>query len=154
MDGRVCQGLKAALVLQAGQEYQDLLGTMESKVSLVQGEILEMMEIWEIKGLREIQAYQVYQDFQEPRVSLDSLMDNQAHQDPKDCQGRMDPLLPEGVQEFQGTQDTREDQDSLDNQALLGNQEDKEDQATQDLVAHQVLQVLQVFQVIMEVRDH
>lgn len=123
MDGRVRQGLKAALVLQAEQEYQDLLGTLESKVSLVQGEILEILEIREIKGLKDIRVSQGYQDFQEPRVSQDCLMDNLVHVDPKDCQGRMVLMHPEEVQEIQGTQDSREEQDSLDDQALLGNQD-------------------------------
>lgn len=46
MDGLVRKGLKAALALQAGKEYQDLLGTLDSKVSLVQGDILDIVETW------------------------------------------------------------------------------------------------------------
>ncbi len=44
MDGLVHRGLKAALELQAGKEYQDLLGTLDSKVSLVQRDILDIVE--------------------------------------------------------------------------------------------------------------
>lgn len=45
MEGLVHQGVRATLVLQAGQEYQDLLDPLESKVSLVQGDILGIVEI-------------------------------------------------------------------------------------------------------------
>lgn len=45
MDGLVQQGLKAAVVAQAGQEHQDLLGTLEAKGSLVQEVILDNVEI-------------------------------------------------------------------------------------------------------------
>lgn len=46
MDRLVRQGLKAAQVLQAGQEHLDLLGSKGSKVSLVQEDILDMLAIW------------------------------------------------------------------------------------------------------------
>lgn len=154
MDGLVRLGLKAAPVLQAGQQYQDLLDTLESKVSLVQEDILDSVEIREIQGLGDIRVSQGCRDFLGPRVSQDSLMDNLVYLDLKDCQGRMDQVHPEGVQEIQVTQDPGEGQDSLDNWAFLGNQEDEENQVSLGLVAHQVVQVFQVFQVIMEVWDH
>lgn len=153
-DGLVCQGLKAVLELQAGQEGQGLLGTLESKASLVQGDILDIVEIWEIQGLGDNRVSQGCQDFLEPKVSQDSLLDSLVHLDPKDCQVTMDRVHPEGVQEIQGTQDPGEGLDSRGNQALSGNQEDKEDQAPQGLWAHQVAQVFQVFQVIMVFLDN
>lgn len=41
MDSMVCQGLKAAVVLQA-RLHQDLLGILESEVVLVKAEMLEI----------------------------------------------------------------------------------------------------------------
>lgn len=45
MDGLVHKGLRVALELQAGEDSEGLLGSLESKVSLVQGDILDMLEI-------------------------------------------------------------------------------------------------------------
>lgn len=45
MDCLVCQGIKAPLEFQAGKDCQDLQGILESKVSLVQGDMLDMLEI-------------------------------------------------------------------------------------------------------------
>lgn len=45
MDDPVFQGVKATLVSQAGEEDQDYQDHPESKVSLVQGVILDMKEI-------------------------------------------------------------------------------------------------------------
>lgn len=45
MDCMVYQGLKASLELQAGEDFQDLQGTLGSKDSLVQGDMLDMLEI-------------------------------------------------------------------------------------------------------------
>ncbi|GLD58535.1 collagen alpha-6(IV) chain-like protein [Lates japonicus] len=148
MDGLVHQGLRATLVLQAGQGYQELLGPLESKVSLVQGDILGIVEIREIQGLQDIGVYQGYKDF---RVSRDYLLDNLVHLDPKDPKGRVYPV---GAQEIQVTRDSGGRQDSLGNQAFLGNQEHQEDKACQGLVANQAFLVFRVFQVIMEVWDH
>lgn len=147
----VCQGLKAPLVRQAGEDHQEFLGTLESKVFQVQEAILDMLVIWEIQDITEIQVSQGYQDFQGPRVSQESLMENLVHLDPKDCKGRRHPAHPEGFQEIQVTQDPQEFQDSMATKAFPGNQEDQEDQASLGPVAPQVSQVFQVFQAILEV---
>ncbi|KAG7229290.1 hypothetical protein INR49_012948 [Caranx melampygus] len=129
-DGLVQQGVRAALVLQAGQEYQALLGTLESKVSMVHRDIRDILEIREIQDLQEMWVYQGYQDFQVPRCEPDGicpnlfqesqacLMDNEVPLDPKDCLGKMDPMVCLGLR------------------------------------AHQAVQVFQVLQVIMEVLGH
>ncbi|KAF3858330.1 hypothetical protein F7725_011531 [Dissostichus mawsoni] len=126
MDGLVLQGLEAAPVLQVEQEEQGLQGPLESKGSLVQGDMLDTLEIRDIKGLVDHWVSQGYQGFQVPKVTQDSLMDNLVHLDSKGCEGMMDRVASPGlvalqvVQVFQVCQAIMEVWDHLAHLAHMG----------------------------------
>lgn len=70
MESLAYKGSKAALVLHAGLDHQVLWGLPESKVSLVQGDHLEMLEIRYTINYVLSSYYLLIQDFREPCLCL------------------------------------------------------------------------------------